>query len=565
MTGKNLEIDLSNNESAFGPQPQRIVLTDPLRGVYAQSGSIAEITRGTYKGSLAVMWQQSDVFYQENHPSVSLRISVSRDAGNSWSSAQEPQGYTHGAGADNNPYVYFDPEREILFCFFMRNMDGVWSGDIEAWCYGMKSMDGGDTWTAPVPIFGEKGQRYQIAPSHIIKNAAGDWVQPIYHSPERKPRFEAGLLILPAGADPLDSSAWKYVSVPNPEGVHLSEMTVVASGKDGKGDANQLWALIRGSGLWESVSRDGGYSWSEPIPDQQLCFNQSKPNLLRLAKGDCVLLGNNISPPQPRSGERSEDRPRRWPLTAFLKKEGSKRFHKARNIGWGDDFPKGQMHSYPFGLELSDGRLAVSCGLGDYTFNIRGYGVVFIPKISEHIDSHDLSIRLGTYGYSPVAERGALLIKEANHCVDFSPLVPVGKSKDAPLITIKFEVRVPGFPFQSHPVHFPFISLFNRDNKRMLVLSYDREGGYGIVIECMVIEGKERLITPCKIPVERSLFVELRCFCDDCEVILGEKCRERVPWRLPGSIWRITLGGGTPIPLRVEYRSLAFLVEASDT
>lgn len=564
MTGKNLEIDLGNNESAFGPQPQRIVLADPLRTVYAQSGSIAEITRGTYKGRLAVMWHQADIVYQENHPSTSLRMSISEDGGNNWSNPQEPKGYKHGVGADNNPYLYFDLQQETLFCFFMRNMEGVWSGDIEAWCYGMKSMDGGDTWTTPVPIFGEKGQRYQIAPSHIIKNTSGDWVQPIYHSPERKPRFEAGLLILPAGADPLDSSAWKYVSVPNPEGENLSEMTVVGGGKDGKGSADQLWALIRGNGLWESVSRDGGYSWSEPIPNQQLCFNRSKPNMLRLASGDCVLLGNNISAPQPKSAERSENRPRRWPLTAFLKKQGSEEFETGRNIGWGDDFPSGQMHSYPFGLELSDGRLAIACGLGDYTFNIRGYGVIFIPRISEYTDSHNLSIRLGAYGYSPVARKGALIIKEANHCVDFSPLVPVGKSKDIPLITIKFEVRVPGFPYQSHPVYFSFISLFNRDNKRMLVLSYDREGGYKMGIEYMVVEGKKRLITPCKIPVERSLSLEMKCFLDGCEVILGEKYRERVPWSLPGSIWRITLGGGTAIPLRVEYRNLGFFAEASD-
>lgn len=148
------------------------------------------------------------------------------------------------------------------------------------------------------------------------------------------------------------------------EGEHDFDEHCIVEREDGS-----LWAVIRvKKGLLQSVSGDGGKTWSEPAPF--LTGTRSRAHLRRLASGRLLLIYHDGPPHQ------GKDRVsyNREMLTAFLSDD------QGRTWPWKLMLDARHPVSYPDATECPDGRIFVTYDYGRY---IPGCKEVLIASLTE--------------------------------------------------------------------------------------------------------------------------------------------------------------------------------------
>jgi hypothetical protein len=125
-----------------------------------------------------------------------------------------------------------------------------------------------------------------------------------------------------------------------------------------------LWMLVRtAKGLVETVSRDGGHTWSEPVYPTHIRHPNARFHLRRLASGRILLV---------KHGDTVDTHEGRSKLTAWLSEDDGATWKGGLML----DERKGV--SYPDGVQAPDGTLYIS-----YDRNRSTDGEVLLARISE--------------------------------------------------------------------------------------------------------------------------------------------------------------------------------------
>ncbi|MFN7925467.1 MAG: sialidase family protein [Bryobacteraceae bacterium] len=218
----------------------------------------------------------------------------------------------------------------------------------KSWTYAVHSKDNGATWSEAREIFIPR--QYTPGKQHnAIKLADGTYMMGISWDlwPERgmaartegEMNLSSGVLLSKDGFQwTLHGDIHAFMEKVRPGATNgLCEPSIVQLA-----DASVLMILRSGgSRHWESRSRDGGVTWSDPQPSA-LPGSNTPTALWRLRRGtnEIVAVWNN-SPTH------------RFPLGVAMSRDGGKTFSRPRILAPGD----GYQVSYPGITELEDGTL----------------------------------------------------------------------------------------------------------------------------------------------------------------------------------------------------------------
>lgn len=205
--------------------------------------------------------------------------------------------------------IWTDP-RGRLWVFFDQGL-GYFDGRDGVWAAVCENPDGAlPTWSTPQRLW------HGAALNKPIVTSNGDWLLPVSLWPREliSLNFKNQFLELDAlrGANVLASSdegkTWeRRGGVVVPQNATVDEPVLVER-KD-----RSLWMTVRSKeGIWESVSRDGAQTWSQPTKSSIVHVN-SRHSIRRLKSGRLLLVKHGV-----KTDERPEGRSH---LTAFLSED----------------------------------------------------------------------------------------------------------------------------------------------------------------------------------------------------------------------------------------------------
>jgi predicted neuraminidase len=185
----------------------------------------------------------------------------------------------HADWANQNPLLFLAPDK-TLWLFHTTQRGG--HDQTKDLVYGLKSLDGGHTWSEPITVFSQPGL-YTRQPLVVVD---GQWLFPVYHS---------------AGGS-ITSNAQKdhsYIEISADAGKSWKECDVAGSGGFVQMNiiplsAGHLTAFFRSryaDWIYQSESSDG-CTWTTPHATQ-LPNNNASIQATRLKDGHLVMIFNN--------------------------------------------------------------------------------------------------------------------------------------------------------------------------------------------------------------------------------------------------------------------------------
>lgn len=216
-----------------------------------------------------------------------------------------------------------------------------------------------DSSTAEVLLRVSSNEGQSFSPTRVLFSEPGTFIRhPPVLLPGRwlLPIYRAGSSFVMISEN--QGESWREVAVPASQG--RVQMSIVSL-PDG-----QLFAVFRSreaDWIYQSISLDGGETWSEPTPTE-LPNNNSSVQLTTLSDGRLLLAFNNVSgsdvSKQRRSvqGDKVVTKPGRTPLTVALSEDGGKTWPLLWDIQVEDEAfyrSKGQQYSYPSIVAGPDG------------------------------------------------------------------------------------------------------------------------------------------------------------------------------------------------------------------
>jgi predicted neuraminidase len=291
-------------------------------------------------------------------PDNYVMLVTSGDDGKTWSEFKrviDPPGLLRTF----DPGLWIDPQGK-LWWFYMQSY-GFWDGRAGVWAITTESPDEEDPrWSAPRRL----ADGIMMNKPTVLKNGA--WLFPISiwdQTPARN---------LPATDRkhvPDEHNRWKqemvgaHVYRSNDRGGTLLKLATVRTAEPSPDEHmfierrdGSLWMLIRDrSGMAESVSADGGQTWTAPKP-AKIPHAVSRFFIRRLRSGNLLLVKHN-SPAVDSAWMRGQAIPKtkqgRSHLTAYLSDDDGKTWRGGLSL----DERNGV--SYPDGDEANDGRIFV--------------------------------------------------------------------------------------------------------------------------------------------------------------------------------------------------------------
>lgn len=313
-----INIVLLGNEPVFTKAP------------FAQchASTIAELA----KGEIMVAWFGGT---HERHPDVCIWGAIKSRKG--WSA---PVQLADGIVNDTlrypcwNPVLYKSKKGELFLYYKVGPSPSLW------WGMYKKSNDNGRSWSSaialPSPILGPiKNKPITLKNGRVIAPS----------SIERGDIWHAHMEISDDGCQ-----TWRKVSIDTTTGYKLIQPTLITL-KDGS-----IKALLRSNQdcLVESISKDGGNTWSKPTKTDIINPN-SGVDAVALKNGGYLLVSN----PAPAGKDWSDGRNK---LILMYSPDGN----LWMDIYTLEDHPKGEF-SYPAIIQASDGKVHIT-----YTSNRKG-------------------------------------------------------------------------------------------------------------------------------------------------------------------------------------------------
>ena len=304
------------------------------------------ITR-TPSGALWTLW----IAGGDNDKAIVV-IVCSKDDGKTWSDPRvvvDPH-------VSNTPLgirslvanIWTDPKGQ-LWVFYDQGI-GYYDGRAGVWATVCKNPDDDVLiWSEPKRIW------HGAALQKPIVTSNGEWLLPVSLWPRKmanlKFRHRFSELDSLRGANLLvsvdEGKSWhrRGNAVQIPEAIRTVDEHMLIERNDGS-----LWMTIRTlEGMWESLSTDGGHTWSVPRK-AAIHHANAKHFITRLNSGRLLLVkhGQEIHPPQ---GEVYKALPRRM-LSAFLSDDDGKTWSNGLLLMEGSG-------SYPDGVQAEDGTIYV--------------------------------------------------------------------------------------------------------------------------------------------------------------------------------------------------------------
>ncbi len=283
--------------------------------------------------------------YSKAAPSTTrIATAVSSDGGRTWSQPRVLYEEKEKERAVGDPNMLVDGASVFVYWTRVHNPNTI----KKAWTWAVKSADNGETWSQPVEI--AIPRQYTPGKQHnAIKLADGTYAMGISWDlwPERglnartegEMSLSSGILLSKDGFNwNLYGDLHVFVEKVTPGSTNgLAEPSIVQLPE------GEIYMLLRsgGSHHYEARSRDGGVTWTRPVPSP-LTGHNTPTALWRLenANNDIVAVWNN-SPIN------------RFPLCAALSSDGGRTWSVPRIIATSN----GPQVSYPGLTQTKDGAI----------------------------------------------------------------------------------------------------------------------------------------------------------------------------------------------------------------
>jgi len=301
-------------------------------------------------------------------------LAASGDDGKTWTErlVVQPRRFVH----TYDPCLWIDPQRRLWF--FWAQSAGVQDGRMGVWAIVTDQPDAAQPeWSAPRRI----ANGVMLNKPTVLDN--GDWLLPVglWRDNTNVPnvKFDAEELA-PYTIDMLthnlgeergsnvyrskdQGATFQRIGQVRIPGTRVDEHMIVER-QDGS-----LWMLLRNiRGIAQSVSRDGGRTWSEGSIYLEGRTHRNKRFFLRRLKSGALLMVRNNSP----EGDRSQ-------LTAFVSDDDGRT--------WSDGLLLDERESsYPDGVQAADGTIYIIYDHQRYTLNRagkQGVGSVVMAAFTE--------------------------------------------------------------------------------------------------------------------------------------------------------------------------------------
>ncbi|MBE9479534.1 MAG: exo-alpha-sialidase [Chloroflexi bacterium] len=317
-------------------------------------------------GRLIMLWAAYDI-NECNNDNVML-YSVSEDNGERWS---DPEVFMAAPGANVGfplPIELRGTDRVLMVSYQAHYVgeihDPVTKRHLKMADYARtethiilrKSLDRGKTWD-----FGREMSLEQIVPACASHADRPNYQPPFYGSPESLLQLQSGKLLMavcflpPDKRDPQhydiafllsgnDGETWHRTNILTvPEERGAMEPTIVELAPD------ELYCVLRNKSgyLYETLSHDGGKSWTMPVKTN-IPSPEAICKLLKLQSGRVLLVWNNQSS--------TTQRPR-YLLVCALSEDGCKSWSKPRIIA--TESGLNQLSNFGV-IQLNDGRILLA-------------------------------------------------------------------------------------------------------------------------------------------------------------------------------------------------------------
>ena len=229
-------------------------------------------------GDLACVWFAGT---QEGLSDISVHISLLPRGGERWTEARRLD--DDPTRSEQNPILFPAPDGRLWLLYTSQR-----SGNQDTAVVRFRtSLDLGRTWSAPATLIEDAGT-FVRQPLHVRQDGA--WLLPVFHCRARPGERWTGSFDTSAVMISRDEGAtWSHHDVPDSIGaVH---MNIVPAG------GGELLALYRSrfaDWIHVSRSRDGGETWSAPMPTA-LPNNNSSIQATALADGRIAVVYNASS------------------------------------------------------------------------------------------------------------------------------------------------------------------------------------------------------------------------------------------------------------------------------
>ena len=264
----------------------------------------------------------------EDESAALVKGTFSDDGGKSWSEESVVQENTGRCNVMCTNLLRLQDGR-IAMVFAIKN--GQEPGELDCRPYIKYSNDECVSWTEPEPVCADSNRYYVIENSRLLQLSTGRIVFPVALLMATDPWWFAGCC---AYSDD-DGKSWKMSEfaaardypvqgfVEN--GIVELDTTRRQFREDGKGPFLLMYARTFGGEILNSISRDGGVSWSRPTPLGPKA--PASPSLMKRipSTGDLLLIWNAVDRRQALPAWRS-------PLTAAISKDEGQTWIHVRDI-----------------------------------------------------------------------------------------------------------------------------------------------------------------------------------------------------------------------------------------
>ena len=275
-------------------------------------------------------------------------VRYSSDNGYTWTEPELLFEFPRERGAYFGQVMLVDRDENIhLFGlhFFGYDLEDYDNWDAyESYAFHTMSSDGGKTWTRSQHC--DFGHKYTGMTNSVIQLKSGRILLPVsYYSKRKTGRFVSNLSLSDDSGKTWRPSRGECVVDTGGAGLESGGCEpVVIELNDGR-----VWMMIRTQGgyQYESVSADGGDTWTEPAPSRFVSSN-SPGSLLRLRDGRMVFIWNNCMGPAAISYDRQI-------LHAAISDDDGKTWSGYREIARVG--PDRGVATYPFLTQAADGAI----------------------------------------------------------------------------------------------------------------------------------------------------------------------------------------------------------------